>query len=108
MKSKGPLRLAMSIVLCQLTGVLGSLFTTPAIPTWYRIKEAFLHAPRLDIWSGLDQSIYTHGSISIHGLAEARSPRVQIDFDFFPYSVDLQYPLVNAFFWTQVPSSWAH
>ncbi len=28
-------RLIASVVICQLAGVIGSLFTTPAIPTWY-------------------------------------------------------------------------
>lgn len=28
-------RLIISIVVCQLAGVIGSIFTTPAIPTWY-------------------------------------------------------------------------
>ncbi len=36
----------MSILLCQLAGVLGSLFTTPAIPTWYRtLKKPFFTPP---------------------------------------------------------------
>jgi tryptophan-rich sensory protein len=29
------LRLVLSIVVCQLAGVIGSIFTTPAIPEWY-------------------------------------------------------------------------
>lgn len=28
-------RLIVSIVVCQLAGVVGAIFTTPAIPTWY-------------------------------------------------------------------------
>jgi len=45
-KSKDILKLAMSILLCQLAGVLGSLFTTPAIPTWYRtLKKPFFTPP---------------------------------------------------------------
>lgn len=28
-------RLIMSLALCQLAGLIGSVFTTPAIPTWY-------------------------------------------------------------------------
>lgn len=28
-------RLVISIILCQLAGFIGSLFTTPKIPTWY-------------------------------------------------------------------------
>jgi tryptophan-rich sensory protein len=28
-------RLAISIIVCQLAGFVGSIFTTPAIPSWY-------------------------------------------------------------------------
>ncbi len=28
-------RLLLSILLCQLAGIFGAVFTTPAIPTWY-------------------------------------------------------------------------
>jgi len=35
MKIMDILKLVASIILCQLAGFLGSLFTTPAIPTWY-------------------------------------------------------------------------
>ena len=46
MKSIDILKLAMSIVLCQLAGVAGSLFTTPAIPTWYKtLKKPFFTPP---------------------------------------------------------------
>lgn len=36
-KSKvvGVLKLITSIAICQIAGFIGSLFTTPAIPTWY-------------------------------------------------------------------------
>jgi benzodiazapine receptor len=45
-RSKDILKLAISIVLCQLAGVLGSLFTTPAIPTWYKtLKKPFFTPP---------------------------------------------------------------
>jgi len=29
-------RLVISLFICQLAGFIGSIFTTPAIPTWYR------------------------------------------------------------------------
>ena len=36
--------LLISILVCQFTGVLGALFTTPAIPTWYNtlVKPSFV------------------------------------------------------------------
>lgn len=37
------IKLVVSIIVCQLAGLIGSLFTTPAIPTWYAAlqKPAF-------------------------------------------------------------------
>jgi tryptophan-rich sensory protein len=40
------LRLITSILLCQLAGFLGSLFTIPAIPTWYKtLNKPFFNPP---------------------------------------------------------------
>lgn len=43
MSIKDILKLIASIIICQLAGFIGSLFTTPAIPTWYKtlIKPSF-------------------------------------------------------------------
>jgi len=38
---KNIIKLIISIVICQLAGVIGSIYTTPAIKTWY----AFLNKP---------------------------------------------------------------
>jgi len=32
-------RLLVSIVVCQMAGVIGSFFTSPSIPTWYAMLE---------------------------------------------------------------------
>ncbi|MGQ9478200.1 MAG: TspO/MBR family protein [Candidatus Bipolaricaulia bacterium] len=34
-----PVKLIVSLLVCQLAGLLGSIFTTPAIPTWYAALE---------------------------------------------------------------------
>ena len=40
------LKLAASIVLCQLAGFIGSFFTTPSIPTWYAsLSKPFFNPP---------------------------------------------------------------
>ena len=43
MSLKNILKLIASIMICQLAGFIGSLFTTPAIQTWYKtlIKPSF-------------------------------------------------------------------
>jgi benzodiazapine receptor len=40
------IKLALSIIICQLAGVVGSFFTTPAIPNWYSaIAKPFFTPP---------------------------------------------------------------
>ncbi len=45
MKLKEILRLLISLVICQLAGVVGSLFTRPAIATWYNTLNKPAFAP---------------------------------------------------------------
>ncbi len=46
MKPTDILKLVASVILCQIAGFLGSLFTTPAIPTWYAtLKKPFFTPP---------------------------------------------------------------
>lgn len=39
MKARDIVKLVVSLVACQLAGVVGSIFTTSAIPTWYAALE---------------------------------------------------------------------
>ena len=46
MKSRDVIKLAVSIVACQCAGLIGSVFTTPAIPTWYAtLQKPFFNPP---------------------------------------------------------------
>ncbi len=46
MKLNEILKLVASVILCQIAGFLGSLFTTPAIATWYAtLKKPFFMPP---------------------------------------------------------------
>lgn len=39
-------RLVASIIICQGAGLIGSIFTTPAIPTWYEaLRKPFFRPP---------------------------------------------------------------
>jgi len=39
------LKLVISLVVCQCAGLIGSIFTAPAIPTWYAALEKPLFTP---------------------------------------------------------------
>jgi benzodiazapine receptor len=46
MRKKDSLKLLISLIICQLAGVIGSLFTSPAIPTWYAsLKKPAFNPP---------------------------------------------------------------
>lgn len=46
MKSRDIIKLLISIVACQCAGIIGSIFTTPAIPTWYAaLEKPFFNPP---------------------------------------------------------------
>lgn len=38
-KVRSVLKFVISLVVCQCAGIIGSIFTTPAIPTWYAALE---------------------------------------------------------------------
>ena len=44
-KFRETIRFVVSIVACQCAGLIGSIFTTPAIPTWYATLEKPFFTP---------------------------------------------------------------
>jgi benzodiazapine receptor len=59
------LKLVASIILCQLAGFLGSLFTTPAIPTWYQTLNKPFFTPPNWIFSPVWISLFILMGISL-------------------------------------------
>jgi len=65
MKLIDVLKLATSVILCQLAGFLGSLFTTPAIPTWYATLSKPFFTPPNWIFSPVWISLFVLMGISL-------------------------------------------
>ena len=65
MRLKDILKLAASVILCQLAGFLGSLFTTPAIPTWYQTLNKPFFSPPNWIFSPVWISLFVLMGISL-------------------------------------------
>ena len=59
------LKLVASIILCQVAGFLGSLFTTPAIPTWYKTLNKPSFTPPNWIFSPVWISLFILMGISL-------------------------------------------
>ena len=65
MKTKDILKLVASIFFCQLAGFLGSLFTTPSIPTWFETLKKPFFTPPSWIFSPVWISLYVLMGISL-------------------------------------------
>ena len=59
------LKLVFSIFICQLAGFVGSLFTFPSIPTWYRKLKKPSFAPPNWIFAPVWVTLYTLMGISL-------------------------------------------
>jgi translocator protein len=59
------LKLVASVILCQIAGFLGSLFTTPAIPTWYATLRKPFFTPPSWIFSPVWISLFILMGISL-------------------------------------------
>jgi len=65
MKINDILKLVASVILCQIAGFLGSLFTTPAIPTWYATLSKPFFTPPNWIFSPVWISLFILMGISL-------------------------------------------
>ncbi len=64
-------KLLISVLACQCAGFIGSIFTTPSIPTWYAtLQKPPFTPPELVIRSCLDNSLSIDGNIIIYYLAQ--------------------------------------
>ena len=84
MKIKGSLKLVISIFLCQLAGFLGSLFTAPAIPTWYKTLDKPFFSPPNWIFSPVWISLFILMGISLFMVwRKQEQPRFKVALIFF-------------------------
>jgi tryptophan-rich sensory protein len=84
MKVNEILKLVVSILLCQLAGFLGSLFTIPSIPTWYQTLKKPSFTPPNWIFSPVWISLYIVMGISLFLVWRRKdSPKVKTALIFF-------------------------
>ncbi len=78
------LKLVASVILCQIAGFLGSLFTTPAIPTWYQTLNKPVFTPPSWVFSPIWISLFVLMGISLYFVwRRTDHPPFKIAFVFF-------------------------
>ena len=97
-------KLAASIALCQLAGFVGSLFTTPAIPTWYQTLNKPFFTPPNWIFSPVWISLYILMGISLFFVwRRSEHPRFKTALIFFFIQLILNILWSVAFFGLRSP-----
>jgi tryptophan-rich sensory protein len=66
MKMGKIVRFIIAILICQLAGIIGSLFTTPSIPTWYASLEKPSFAPPNWLFGPVWITLFTLMGISFY------------------------------------------
>jgi len=104
MKFPDILKLVASVILCQIAGLLGSLFTTPAIPTWYKTLNKPFFTPPNWIFSPVWISLFILMGISLFFVwRRTDHPKFKIAFIFFFVQLILNILWSVAFFGLKSP-----
>jgi tryptophan-rich sensory protein len=98
------LKLVASVIICELAGFLGSLFTTPAIPTWYKTLNKPFFTPPDWIFSPVWISLFILMGISFFFVwRRSGHPKFKIAFLFFFVQLILNILWSVAFFGLRSP-----
>jgi benzodiazapine receptor len=94
MKIIDVLKLIASILLCQLAGLIGSIFTIPAIPTWYESLKKPIFNPPNWIFGPVWVSLYLLMGVSLFVILQRRGSHPQAKKGLFFFFAQL---ILNAF-----------
>jgi benzodiazapine receptor len=68
-------KLVMSLIICQLAGIIGSLFTAPAIPNWYASLKKPSFTPPSWLFSPVWIFLFVLMGLSLYILWQAHSKK---------------------------------
>lgn len=104
MKVIDVLKLMLSLLICQLAGLVGSLFTTPAIPTWYKTLNKPFFTPPNWIFGPVWISLFVLMGISLFFVwRRTDHPKFKMAFIFFFVQLILNILWSVAFFGLRSP-----
>lgn len=89
MKIKSVFKFIVAIVICQLTGVIGSLFTTPFISTWYETIQKPAFTPPNWLFGPVWISLFTLMGISLYLIWNKRLENKKVKLSLLVFFVQL-------------------
>lgn len=94
--------LGLSLILCLGTGLLGSLFTIPSIPTWYQSLNKPFFSPPNFVFAPVWTTLYILMAISLY-LVLVKKPKNNLPIKFFLIQLLLNFFWSIIFFYIHAP-----
>ena len=94
MKIKNIAKLIVAIVVCQMAGIVGSIFTVPAIPVWYESLQKPSFSPPNWLFGPAWLTLYTLMGISLYLVWKRGLENKNVKNSLFVFAVQL---VLNAF-----------
>ena len=74
------IKLIACIIICQLAGIIGSVFTTPSIATWYeQIQKPDIRPPNW-VFGPVWITLYTLMGISLYWILDKKNTKIPLTF----------------------------
>ena len=102
-----PVKLVLSIIICQLAGFIGSLFTRPAIPMWYAILNRPSFTPPSSLFTPVWTILFLLMGISLFLIWRRGEPARQIKIAILFFSIQLVLNILWSFLFFGLKSPFA-
>ena len=100
-------KFVISIIICQLAGFIGSLFTAPAIPMWYAILNKPSFTPPSNIFAPVWTILFLLMGISLFLIWRKREPARQVKIAILFFSIQLGLNILWSFLFFGLKSPFA-
>ncbi|MBN2101953.1 MAG: tryptophan-rich sensory protein [Candidatus Aenigmarchaeota archaeon] len=87
-------RLIVSIVICQLAGIIGSFFTTPNIPTWYALVNKPWFNPPNWLFAPVWTTLFVLMGISLYLIWEKGLEKKDVRFAVSVFGIQLLFNVI--------------
>ncbi len=89
--------LVLSILVCQVAGFIGSIFTVPSIPTWYKSLKKPSFAPPNRIFAPVWITLYTIMGISLYLILREGLGNLQVQVSMGIFGIQLVLNIIWSF-----------
>ena len=105
MEIKSIFRLIVAIFVCQLAGIVGSVFTRPSIPTWYATLQKPVFTPPSWLFAPVWSSLFLLMGIAAYLIWNKGIQNIEVRIALFIFGIQLVLNMFWSFFFFKLQST---